>query len=302
MTQTSSEVATPNQFQQFITGCGDDPKRIQGAYETHRSNRNAQFKEILLIPGFREWKFDEVLEKILEADQGIAQYKDTRNNLSFWARPPKHIRKLVYDIQQEIASVAGPSLWLTPQEHLHLTTCEMVSASSAVKVDEVVETLQRTLPLETIVDYTLTHSPRLGRPVVSYDSTAFALSFVPAAEDDHDTYSYHHLRRDLWDIASKSGCQFASRYNVPSAHITIARFAVPPGEDKSKELDGLCSKANAIVNTIEGINQELRSTEWKRFGSPTRGEWVVGQERGLELNKGRSWYGKGDAVLIGNGF
>jgi hypothetical protein len=91
---------------------------------------------------------------------------------------------------------------------------------------------------------------------------------------------------------------------VPSAHIAIARFVRPVGwsETEPEEASLFRNKAHELVATIEDINQELKSDDWKRFGNPSRGEWVVGQEQGLELMKGRSWYGKGESVLIGEGF
>lgn len=80
---------------------------MQDAYEKHRLNRNAQFRERILDPNFREWQFDEILHNVVEAEQGLTQYVDPRHNLAFWARPPQHIRELVFDIQQEVAAVAG---------------------------------------------------------------------------------------------------------------------------------------------------------------------------------------------------
>ena len=183
-----------------------------------------------------------------------------------------------------------------------MTTLEMVSSKPASEADRFRTILQEKLPLQEIVDYTLTHSPRLVRPIVSYDFSALALSFVPAAETSNDHYTYHHLRSDLWDKVSRTGAQFGSRYTVPSAHVTIARFAVPPGLDRETEAEELCRRRAELVEKLESINQELRSKDWERFGSPARGKWVVGKERGLELNKGQSWYGKGEAVFIGKGF
>ena len=199
-----------------------------------------------------------------------------------------------------IESIKG--LWLTPQENLHMTTSELLSSCSESEVDEVSAIVQPTLSIEETMSYTLTHSTRLIRPVISYDATAFALIFVPAAEKTIDAYTYHHLRRDMWDIMSKSECQIGSRYYLPSAHVTIARFAIPPEADRSKTLEDLCGRATVMVKKIESINQILESTDWKQFGSPSRGEWVVGHERGLEFNKGCSWYGGGEAVYVGQGF
>lgn len=272
----------------------------------------------MLSPGFREWQFDKILGNILKAEKGLIQYEDPRNNMSLLARPPKHICDLIYDIQQEIADVAGPcmcqldvcydniltsfiGLWLAPQDYLHITTTELTNAKTRAEVDEMMDIFQQKPPLEEIVNYTLTHSPRLVRPIISFDATAVALSFVPAAETDKDRYTYHHLRRDLWDIVSVSGCQLGARYIVPSAHVTIGRYAMPPRADQSKEVDDLCTKVPSLIRKIEEINQELGSGDWKRFGGHSRGMWVVGQEQGMQLNQGRSWYGNGEVVLTGKG-
>jgi hypothetical protein len=188
----------------------------------------------------------------------------------------------------------------------------MLPARTLAEVNEFEKFLQENTPLQDIVNYTLTHRARLVRPIVSYDASALALSFVPAVEDtDHEvdgkssnSYSYQHLRSDLYDIVTEAGCQLEARYTVPSAHVTIARFVRPVGWSKKKIEESSIShkRARELVTTIEDINQELRSDHWKRFGDPSRGEWIVGQEKGLELMKGRSWYGKGESVIVGKGF
>ncbi|KAJ5102961.1 hypothetical protein N7532_003490 [Penicillium argentinense] len=195
--------------------------------------------------------------------------------------------------------MTGSGLWLAPMKNLHMTTLEIMSARREAEVDEVATFLQTKAPLRGIVDYTLAHRARLIRPIVSFDASAIALGFLPAEEG----YSYHHLRRDLYDVVSHAGCQIGARYTVPSAHVTIARFVVPVGEGRRAEIAELLSQRVArVIDKIEDINCVLRSDDWERFGSPARGEWVVGQEKGLELIKGRSWYGEGDRVVIGEGF
>lgn len=193
-----------------------------------------------------------------------------------------------------------------------MTTLEMLPARTLAEVNEFEKFLKEHAPLQDILNYTLTHRARLIRPIVSYDASALALSFIPAVEDTDDevngkvkhSYSYQHLRSDLYDVMTEAGCQLEARYTVPSAHVTIARFVRPVGwsENESEESSLFRKRAHELVATIEGINQELRSDDWKRFGNPSRGEWVVGQEQGLELMKGRSWYGKGESILIGEGF
>ncbi|KAJ5258178.1 Ribosomal protein L44e [Penicillium chrysogenum] len=296
MTNEPQHVTADNQFQQLITHSENDPKKLQIAYENHRSYRNALFRDQICQPGFCEWKEDEILSKVLEAEKGLTDFVDPRNNLAFWARPPKHIRNLVYKIQQEI----GPGLWLVPPHHLHMTTLEIRSALTGPEIDEIAASLQMSGLVAELANYTLTHRARLVKPIISYDTSAIALSFVPAAgEEDRNVYSgkddqftYHHLRSDLYNIVTQSGCPIAARYTVPSAHITIARFIAPSdpkkGEsDSPKEFE---KEASRLIDKIDDLNHELRSNVWKRLGDPCQGQWVIGHEKGLELMKGRTCY------------
>ncbi|KAF9249541.1 hypothetical protein DTO013E5_4184 [Penicillium roqueforti] len=287
-----------NQFQQLITVSENDPKRLQLAYEVHRSNRNALFRSQICQKGFCEWNEDDILSKVLEAEKGLTDYVDPRHNLAFWARPPQHIRDLVYKIQQEIGTLIGPGLWLVPPHHLHMTTLEIRSALRGPEIDEITSSLKMSGVVAELANYTLTHRARLVKPVISYDTSAIALSFVPAAgEEDisdysgkHDQFTYHHLRSDLYNIVTESGCPIAARYTVPSAHITIARFIAPggPKEIKPDSPEEFEKKKFQLIDRIEDLNHELRSNMWRRLGDPSQGQWVIGHEKGLELIKGRS--------------
>ncbi|KAJ5964713.1 uncharacterized protein N7479_004589 [Penicillium vulpinum] len=304
-------VPAENRFQQLITSSKNDPKQLQIAYEVHRSNRNDLFRNQICQPGFCEWKEDEILSKILEAEKGLTDFVDLRHNLAFWARPPQHIRDLVSKIQQEIGPLIGPGLWLVPSDNLHMTTLEIRSALSGPEIDEIASSLDMSGRVVELANYTLTHRARLVKPVISYDTSAIALSFVPAAgEEDRcecsgndSQFTYHHLRSDLYNIVTQSGCPIAARYTVPSAHVTIARFVTPNGSiaesDSPKEVE---EKASQLIGKIEDLNDELRSNVWRRLGDPSQGQWVIGHEKGLELIKGRTWYGVGDSVVLGKGF
>lgn len=193
-----------------------------------------------------------------------------------------------------------------------MTTLEIRSSLTGPEINEITSSLEMTGSVAELANYTLTHRARLVKPVISYDTSAIALSFVPAAgEEDHSVYSgkddqftYHHLRSDLYNIVTQSGCPIAARYTVPSAHITIARYIAPSGakegeSDSPKEFE---KKASSLIAKIEDLNHELRSNVWWRLGDPSQGEWVIGHEKGLELMKGRTWYGAGDSILLGEGF
>jgi len=60
------------------------------------------------------------------------------------------------------------------------------------------------------------------------------------------------------------------------------------------------------IHGIEEINSWLQSEFWPSDGQtePVKagGEWVVGQEKGLDLRQGRLWYGGGQTVRLGKGF
>ena len=186
-----------------------------------------------------------------------------------------------------------------PSDRLHMTTMEITSCRTEPEIEDIVSFVQQNAPLPELVNYTLTHRTRLVKPLVNYDSSAIALSFVPAAgEEDH--YTYHHLRSDLYDSIIRSGCPITSRYTVPSAHVTLARFITQDGFllGDAKQHDR--ARISLLVDTIQKINDKLRDQHWQN--EDPQGEWLVGQEKGLELVKGRSWYGKGDRVLIGEGF
>jgi hypothetical protein len=136
-------------------------------------------------------------------------------------------------------------LWVMPRENQHITALEVTHSKTAPEIQALVEKAQGHIP--AITDYTHDHRARLIKPLIGYDASAIALSFVPAAgaglhsgrtsEDDY--FTYHHLRRDLFNLCRQAGLQVESRYVVPSSHLTIGRFIYAKdfeGEDGSPRL------------------------------------------------------------------
>lgn len=182
-----------------------------------------------------------------------------------------------------------------PPDNLHMTALEITHSLTAPEIEALVSSMQ---PIaETMANYTSTHRARLVKPVVSFDSQALALSYLPAAGEpgrstEEDKYSYHHLRRDLYAQAQEGGIKVGSRYVVPSAHLTIGRFIKKQDFDMQK-----------FVAVVDEINAWLEEEFWpKEDGIRAGGEWVVGEEKGLEFRKGRLWYGGGERVYLGEGF
>lgn len=292
--------------------------------------RNDQQKQKILSPDFAGWILDPVLTK-LTGPQADPTFVDPRNCLTFWARPPLHLRKLITRIQQELQTVA-PGLWLMPIPNLHMTAMEATHSLTAHEIEDIVTALRPSCQEIADLPSAPGHAARVIKPMVSYDSAALALSFVPAAGEalpplrtaTEDAFTYHHLRRSLYSLINKS-VPVDSRYVVPSAHLTVARFNTPnpfvPTPDDSLTstnesggpLDSVAgidiSKREALICKIEEINELLQREYWPQpqGGSdahqtiPKGGEWIVGEEKGLDFRKGRLWYGGGETVYLGKG-
>lgn len=200
-----------------------------------------------------------------------------------------------------------------PLPNMHTTVLEITHSRTSPDITSIVSTLRPYLT--PIVNYTRTHRTRLVKPLLSFDASALALSFVPTTlyptDDDNPasassqsqnqdpTYTYHHLRRDIYKLCRDAGMEIASRYVVPSAHITLSRFVTTRDfEDGDERYDA--SKMQAFIDKIEEINRWLQQEYWD--GGEHDNEWLVGEEKGLDCRAGTLWYGDGETVEIGKGF
>lgn len=199
-----------------------------------------------------------------------------------------------------------------PPECLHMTVLEITHSKTKTDIEGLIPRLAT--KTTEICDYTLNHRARLVKPMLSYDDSAVALSFVPAtAEDDiykndvitDDSYTYHHLRRDIYRLIKESGIDVASRYTVPSAHLTIARFVGQDDFCQAGDHGALdMTKMTLWIQRLEGINAWLLENYWPESskGKSAGGQWIVGDEKGLDFRKGPLWYGGGETVYLGRGF
>ncbi|EXJ88706.1 hypothetical protein A1O1_05638 [Capronia coronata CBS 617.96] len=308
----TATTASPNPYDALINACHGDPKLIQGRYSAHRETRNAQQREKILADNFQGWILDEYLVK-LEGPRKDATFSDPRHCLVFWGRPPQKVKNLIKVIQSKLLD-AAPDLWVMPPDNLHMTVMEVAHSKTESEITALVDMVKT--HYKDIADYTMSHRARLVKPMLSYDTAALALSFVPAAGESppyhrtpkDDEYTYHHLRRDTHAALTEAGIQVGSRYVVPSAHLTIARFNSPNvfgGDpfDASATLE--IKKRKHWINELELINKWLEVEYWPTEGQQLikpGGEWVVGEEKGLDFRKGTLWYGGGETVYIGEGF
>jgi hypothetical protein len=191
-----------------------------------------------------------------------------------------------------------------PTERMHITVLEVTHSLTDPEIKTFVEVLEP--KAAEITDYTYSHRARLIKPTISYDGAALALSFLPAAGEDlpsfgrnkeDEKFTYHHLRRDLFNIVESTGTTIGSRYVVPSSHITLGRFLVQNDHDTPEKME-------KFIGLIEEINGWLEETFWPKEGKGRNldGEWIVGEEKGLDFRAGVLWYGGGITVKLGKGF
>ncbi|KAI1820499.1 60S ribosomal protein L44 [Xylaria intraflava] len=287
---------------------GTELAEIQALYTAHRDRRHAQQKEKFLDPEFKELIIDPYLLRI-ENPLIEPGFKDTRYCMTFWGRPPIHILELAGLLQKRLKDIA-PNIWLMPQYRMHITTLEPAFSRTAEEIEAIKETLKPSAL--AIASYTYRHRARLVKPLISYDLSAFAVTFLPAAGEpvispaptapdnanvlkQGDSYTYHHLRGDLWEQAKAAGIDIDSRYVVPSAHITLGRYITH--EDHATP-----EQRKKWVGAIDEINEWLKREVWGRPDAEVIGEWIVGQEKGLDIRVGTLWYGGGRTVLSGEGF
>ena len=199
-------------------------------------------------------------------------------------------------------------LWLMPVDCLHMTVLEIAHSKTEAEIEHLVNIMEKKIP--EITDHTLDHRARLVKPILSYDAAAIALSFLPAAGEgllkeevaDADAFTYHHLRRDIYELSKATGVEVASRYVVPSSHLTIARFVTQTDiqANDSNAVDH--EKVERLVGKLEDINVELRARIWAEDSLTSAGSWTVGEEKGLVYRKGTLWYGGGHSHHEGKGF
>jgi vesicle-fusing ATPase len=200
-----------------------------------------------------------------------------------------------------------PDIWLMPEDCMHMTAMEVTHSRTDEEIKGIISKFNKSFP--EVADYTYHHRARLVKPCLGFDSTAIALSYLPAAADPSETdrddsYTYHHLRRDLFNKCTEAGIDVQSRYVALSAHLTMARF-INQKDFEAKGSDKLDpEKVKRLVSVIEDINAWLETEFWgieQGIINPG-GEWLVGEDRGLTVREGQLWYGGGNSLYEGRGF
>jgi hypothetical protein len=88
---------------------------IQAVYARHRQTRNAQQRKKFLAADFKELVIDQTLLR-LEKPHLEPGFRDVRNCLVVWARPPEHVLKLAAHLQDALRRVS-PSQFIASADH-----------------------------------------------------------------------------------------------------------------------------------------------------------------------------------------
>lgn len=185
-----------------------------------------------------------------------------------------------------------------------MTVLEVTHSQKKAELLRLVDIMKSKIP--SITDHTFSHRVRLVKPMLSYDAAAIALSFLPAAGEEPstthdqsaDSYTYHHLRRYIYGLCRSTGVDVASRYVVPSSHITIARFVKQNDLNIADNGDIDRRKVEELIEKLTSINARLHFDQWSNHAN----SWQVGEEKGLVCRTGTVWYGGGQSVHEGRGF
>ena len=191
-----------------------------------------------------------------------------------------------------------------PLDCLHMTVLEISHSLTPCSLAALVAELEPSVP--KFERFFQNHLARLVKPKLSFDDTAVALTYVPAAGESSDgqtiddSYTYLHLRRDLLNLCQDQNVEVNARYASASCHLTIARFMT----DKDHCSTGKPDRAamSSWVSAIQQMNELLAEKYWPREGiSPEAGTWIVGAQKDLEIRKGTLWYGGGQSLNAGPG-
>ncbi|KAF8446631.1 RNA ligase/cyclic nucleotide phosphodiesterase [Terfezia claveryi] len=308
MSDTDDDIDNP--YDVLIQACDNNPIHIATAYSRHRTARNALSRTTIVSPDFPGPTIDPLLTRLIAHSPSLTQLVeddalDPRHGLVFWARPNEGANRLIGEVQRRLleaqtsggASVPGKQFWAMPRDNLHITALEVTHSTTYSAVESLLGSIGRPL-LEKMVAWPKGKGVRLGKPLLSYDKAALAISFLPLEGGKNKSYTYHHLRRDLWGILEKGGFDVDSRYIVPSAHVTVGRFFRTESTEGVEEPGAVQMEMKRWIRVIDSINDWLEK-EGDNYMRGENGEadpfWEM--DSPLVLRKGRLWYGGGDSVL-----
>lgn len=248
-------------------------KNSQDAYE--KSWEKRYDSQLVLLKSERKFCGDPVLRGLQFDDS----FFDSRNGATFIVRPPQDVTRLFQGLQRQIQEIFNRhnlpnALWISEPEKFHMSLLEVAAKEPEDCVTALVKAMKPMLPA---IFHSVKCGIRLGKPRLSFDRTAFAVSWIPIdnLESPEPCYNHLQLRNDLFKACKQAGFPPAMRYANLSAHCTIIRFThdindVPP----------------ALIDELSGLNCQIPGVEWNI------------EPGDIRLIYGPCWYGAGTELQI----
>ncbi|KAL3466546.1 RNA ligase/cyclic nucleotide phosphodiesterase [Aspergillus heterothallicus] len=327
--QQAGEPSTRNWYQELLDhpGCQNNPANICEAYEQFRTASLARTIASCLPAQENGLQYSiaesrEVPEQFITPDAALIRYlklqedsgangtghgeieelsKQDVNCLVVWARPDTKTLNMLLKIQNRLSNLVGPDIHIIPPADIHLSVIELSHRHSVPHLRSVynkvgVAELKRLLDVPR-ARWSDKSVARLVRPMIMFDKVGVAVGFVPA----DDKYTHHHLRNQLHTMALATGVSIDTCYTAPLAHVTVGRFIGNSFFEASPQGGTMVIKRDRMqqwVDLIHQINEDLRREYWDELS------WVVGAEKGLEVQLGYVKFGRGTdhADLVGDTF
>lgn len=226
--------------------------------------------QLAALKSNRQFCKDNMLRSLIDD----RSFVDTRYGAVLIARPPHNISSMFQWVQRRLQNIFERynlinALWISEPEKFHISLLEITSNESENHLLTLVESLK---PFLHSIHGRIRNDIRLGKPRLSFDRNAIAVSWIPfnVIGSDGTVYNHLKLRGDLLEACKVAGFRPVMRYANLSAHCTIARFACNCNDIPLGLIDELSKLAFCLPNL----------------------EWTI-NPGDVKLLYGACWYGSG---------
>eukprot|EP00026_Physarum_polycephalum_P007195 Phypoly_transcript_07252.p1 GENE.Phypoly_transcript_07252~~Phypoly_transcript_07252.p1 ORF type:complete len:280 (+),score=20.82 Phypoly_transcript_07252:808-1647(+) len=141
---------------------------------------------------------------------------DQRHNVNIVARPPKHIRELIKDVQRQL-SILEPAHYYYAEDSLHFTFVDVqnsLTQDTATQIGQKLSSHREQLFSDVVF-------PILEEPTICFDSNTVIICWLPRID------CIQKSRLNVQKEISKLGIDVKLRYTPPgppTSHVTILRY------------------------------------------------------------------------------
>ncbi|KAL4868271.1 hypothetical protein BDV12DRAFT_197491 [Aspergillus spectabilis] len=278
--QLAGEPSTRNWYSELLNhpDCQGNSARIQEAYEHFRSSSLARSSA-----------------SCLPAEENGTAAAGTKQQSAQYIKPDLALNRYL-KLQKEAGDNGTRHREIEELSKQDANCLAIWARPDTQTLDLLVETQNRLSELVGPAEYNAKKATaRLVKLMIMFDKVGVAVGFVPA----EDSYTHHHLRHQLHTMALATGVSIDTCYTAPLAHVTIGRFidnAFFEAFDQGGATEEKRNRMERWVNLVQQINEGLQQVHWGDLS------WVVGEDKGLEIQLGYIKFGRGtdQADLVGD--